>query len=311
MPGCPVCGAGKAPAILARVNLVSGVDHDLVECAGCGVIRFDPLPSIEQLERFYAAPYYNFDRWRQEGKGLAFAARLSRWRETGRFLDVGCATGFFINGIRKHSGWEVHGVDFGEAAIRYARNELGLDVKQGELADAAYADGFFDYVHVNNVLEHVLDPVAMLRECRRIVKPGGRLFLSVPNGFNDSRELIDYYNEEGRSGHSHKGHIFYFPGRTLMEMFEQTGFGVLQKKSYGHKRGLRNLGRLPRKKNWKDAYRPPATPPPGSGGGDVVIDAGRKRPSWYYRYRFFESGIRMLPGLHDSALDFAFLLQPR
>jgi SAM-dependent methyltransferase len=311
MSSCPVCDSGAEAAFLAKVDLAYGVDHDLVGCPACGVIRFDPLPSAEQLERFYAAPYYDFDRSREEGKGMAFAGRLTRWRRTGRFLDVGCATGFFINGIREHSEWEVHGVDFGGSAVRYAREQLGLEVRHGELTRAGYADGFFDYIHVNNVLEHVVDPVAMLRECRRIVRPDGRVYLSVPNGANDSRELIDYYKEERRPAHSHKGHLFFFPGDTLVAMFERSGFDAIQKKSYGHKRGLRNLGKLPRKKNWKDAYRPPTVPGPRPDAGEIVIAGGKKRPSWYYRYRFFESGLRMLPGLHGTALDFMFLLQPR
>ncbi len=311
MPACPVCDSSAKAVFLAKVNLVQGIDHDLVECTSCGVFRCDALPTVKQLERFYAAPYYNFDRWREEGKGAAFAGRLKRWRKKGKFLDVGCAAGFFIRGIREHSAWEVYGIDFGESAVRYAREELGLEVRLGELAGAGYADGYFDYIHINNVLEHVLDPVAMLRECRRIIKPYGRLYLSVPNGFNDSRELIDYYNEEGRSAHTNKGHIFFFPARALTGMFERTGFHVLRQKSYGFKRGMRNLGKLPRKRNWKEAYCAPAESGQAACADQPVIGGGKKRPGWYYRYRFFESTIKMLPGLHNSALDFMFLLRPK
>ena len=307
---CPICDASIAPVELGKVILVYGAEHRLVECRDCRVIRFDPLPTIDQLQRFYAAPYYDFDRGKEEGKGMAFAGRLKRWRKTGRFLDVGCATGFFINGIHKHSEWDVHGVEFGESAVRYARDELGLDVKHGDLTHAGYPDAYFDYVHINNVLEHVLDPVGMLRECRRIVKPDGRLYLSVPNGYNDSREIVDFHRLENQPSLSNKGHIFFFQARTLLEIFDRSGFLVISKKTYGIKRGLRNLGWLPRKKNWKETYRPPAAPEPEMETGKVIVTSSRKRPAIYYRYRFFESSVRMIPGLHKFGLDLAFILQP-
>lgn len=310
-PVCPICLRSVEAVFSAKVNLAQDIDHDLVECISCGVLRCDPLPAVKELEWFYASSYYNFDRWRQERGGAAFAGQLKRWRKKGMFLDVGCAAGFFIHGIREHSAWEVYGIDFGESAVRYAREELDLEVRLGELTDAGYEGGYFDYIHINNVLEHVLDPVAMLRECRRIIKPDGRLCLSVPNGFNDSRELIDYYNEESRSAYSHKGHIYFFPANTLVGMFEQTGFRMLQRKSHGFKRGMQNLGRLPRKRNWKEAYHAPAESGQSARAKEVAIGGGKKRPGWYYRYRFFESNIKMLPGLHNSALDFMFLLRPK
>src|SRR4030095_4805450 len=102
-----------------------------------------------------------FDRSREEeAKGRWFAARLRRWKSMGTFLDVGCATGFFLHGIKTHSAWEVYGTEFGESAVQFARERLGLNVTQGNLVDAHFPEAFFDYVHVNNVLEHVLDPMA-------------------------------------------------------------------------------------------------------------------------------------------------------
>lgn len=308
---CPICDDRGEPKELGKAVLVHGTEHGLVECGACRVIRFDPLPTVDELQRFYAAPYYDFEREKEEGKGMAFAHRLKRWQKTGRFLDVGCATGFFINGIRSHSDWDVRGIEFGVSAARYAREELGLDVKLGDLPNAGYPGGYFDYIHINNVLEHVLDPVGMLRECRRIIKPTGRLYLSVPNGYNDSRELLDFHRLEGTPALSNKGHIYFFRGRTLLGLFERSGFAVRSKKTYGIKRGFRNLGWLPRKKNWKETYRPPQAPGCEAAEGKVVVTEGRKRPALYYHYRFFESGLRMVPGLREFGLDFAFLLEPR
>ncbi len=311
MKKCPICGSDAEKRLLCRVNLVYNSDFDLVECPKCGIICFDPLPSPAELNRFYSASYYDFDMEREQGKGMAFAARLRRWEEKGEFLDVGCATGFFIDGIRKHSGWGVHGTDFGESAVNFAREKLGLDVRLGNLSDAGFPDGYFDYVHVNNVLEHVLDPVSLLKECRRVIKPDGTFFLSVPNGFNDSLDLIDFNNIEGKPARSKNGHIFFFPARTLLMLLDETGFVIRKKKTYSLKRGFRSIGYLPRKRDWKKDYFPREAPEVEVSSEVVIPDKPRRHSDFYHRYRFVQGNLQMVPGLHKSGLDFLFIMSPK
>lgn len=311
MPGCPICEDASSKKFRCKVNLVAGTEYDLVECPRCGVVYFEPMPTVPELAAFYSGSYYDFDRSREEGKGMAFARRLSRLKRSGKFLDVGCATGFFINGIRKHSTWEVYGTDFGESAVRYARETLGLDVVQGDLADAGFPDAHFDYVHVNNVLEHVLNPVSLLKECRRIVKPDGIFFLSVPNGFNDCLDLIQFWTEERTPARSKNGHIFFFPARTLLMLFGQMGFQVVTRRTYSLKRGLRSAGYLPRKSDWKRDYHPRAAREMEVPPEVVVPDEGKKHSNFYYRYRFVQGNLQMIPGLHDFGLDFLFILRAK
>lgn len=311
MSECPICTSASQKRFLGKVNLIYGTEFDLVECPDCGVIRFHPLPTPAQLAVFYSAPYYDFDRSREEGKGMAFAKRPRGWKQAGKFLDVGCATGFFINGIQNHSQWEVYGTDFGESAVRFARSKLGLDVRQGDLADALFPDAYFDYVHVNNVLEHVLDPVSLLRECRRVVKPDGILFLSVPNGFNDSLDLIDFHKMENKPARSKNGHIFFFPARTLISLIERSGFEIEKKKTYSLKRGFRSIGYLPRKKDWKRDHFPKESPETQVGTEITIPDKPKKHSDIYYKYRFIQGNLQMVPGLYKFGLDFLFILRPR
>ena len=185
-----------------------------------------------------------------------------------------------------------------------------MNVVQGDLAEAAFPSAFFDYVRVNNVLEHVLDPVSLLQECRRIVKPGGVFYLSVPNGFNDSLDLIDFWKQESKPARSKNGHIFFFPARTLMMLFARTGFEVETKKTYNLKRGFRNIGYLPRKSDWKRDYYP-RTSPEKAAQAEVVIPEQRKKHSdFYYRYRHVQTNLQMISGLHKYGLDYMLLLGP-
>ncbi len=309
MNQCPICKNIDTKQFLSKVNLVFGTEYSLVECPECGVIYFDPMPSEEELGIFYSGSYFNFSRWHDEAKGYLFAHKLTKIRNGGNFLDVGSALGFFIHGIKQNSNWNVFGIEFSNDAVVYSTNKLGLNVKQGELQNAEYPSNFFDYIHINNVLEHVRDPKTLLLECRRIIKNGGHLFLSVPNGFNDSRNIIDFYNSEKLPAKSISGHIYFFQTQTLSKLFNEIGFEIVNKKTGSIKRGMRNIEYLPKKKNWKKEYFP-RTLPEEINKNKFIISDEKKYSDLYYRYRYFQSKFHNIPGLYKFGLDFIFLLRP-
>lgn len=309
---CPVCADNSEKTFKCKATLIYNSIFDLIECPECQAIFFNPLPTIAQLNKFYAGSYYNFNKSHEEGKGMFFAKHyLKKIKPSGNFLDVGCATGFFINGIKKHSNWDVYGTDFSADAVKFAKDKLNLNVRSGDLINAGFLHDFFDYIHVNNVIEHVLDPLSLFKECRRIIKSDGILMLSVPNGFNDSLPLIDFYNSEKVPARSKDGHIFFFSDRTLAEILKETGFEIKKKKFYSIKRGLRNIGLLPKKKDWKTGYFPLKSEEIESCPGIINPDEKRKHSDFYYYCHFLLGNLKMLPGFHKSGLDFLLILKPK
>ena len=305
---CPICQGKIEPKVLGKASLGGDTCFDLVECQTCFTRYLSPLPSPRQLQAVYLPNYYGSDWYKQKGWGSAFAKLELARKAHGKFLDVGCGLGFFIDGIKQNSNWEVFGVEFSEGAADFARNQLGLNVRQGELVDIGFPDAFFDYIQVHNVLEHVTDPITLLKECRRILKADGVLDLRVPNGRVDSLDLLEYYREAGEVPFSKSGHVFFFPKQALLRMFEEVGLTAEQSRTYGIRRGLASLGFWPRLSNWKRHYLP-RPHNENDGNSTIALPPNKNRPGFYYSYRLLRMRLRMLPGLREFGLDFEVFLR--
>jgi 2-polyprenyl-3-methyl-5-hydroxy-6-metoxy-1,4-benzoquinol methylase len=99
---------------------------------------------------------------------------------TGRLLDVGCGNGAFLDRMRAF-GWVVQGVEVDHKAAGIAEREYSIPVFVGTLAEARYPSASLDAITLHHVIEHVHDPIALLQECHRLLKPGGHLLAVTPN----------------------------------------------------------------------------------------------------------------------------------
>lgn len=140
-----------------------------------------------------------------------------------RLLDVGCGDGRFLNRMRG-LGWDVCGVDFDAKAVEMVRQRHGLDVRAGELASHRFPDATFDALTMSHVIEHVFDPVALLTEARRILKPGGRLVATTPNNQSLGRQIF----QTSWFGMDPPRHIQLFAPKSLAECARRAGFENIQ-----------------------------------------------------------------------------------
>jgi SAM-dependent methyltransferase len=136
----------------------------------------------------------------------------------GTLLDVGCGSGNFLV-LAKESGWEALGVEPDSAAVAEARRK-GVSVQLGGLESYAGQEGRFDVITMHHVIEHFHDPLGALRDCHRLLKPGGILWLVTPN--------IDSFGH-ARFGRLWRGlevprHLVLFNERSLFQALECAGF---------------------------------------------------------------------------------------
>jgi len=175
---CPVCDAE------ARTPFYAVRGYRIVRCGGCGFRFVSPRPSEAALLDLYAGRGSNpftdpsFEAFEDELPGLRdVVARLRRVLPAGRVLELGCGRGDLLR-VAAEAGLEAEGCDL------YGGNLPdcpGVRLHDGFLRDLALPSGGYDAVLTRNTLEHLVAPLVELREIHRVVRPGGWLYVKVPN----------------------------------------------------------------------------------------------------------------------------------
>jgi SAM-dependent methyltransferase len=170
-------------------------------------------PSIESWEKMMKPVFHRA------------ANVLEQYRRNGRLLDVGTGFGFFPVGMKKR-GWEAAGVEISQKAMDYARDVLGLTIFPGPLEKVALPDNDFDAVTGFYVVEHLSHPMAFLRECHRILKPGGLLLLRYPHT-TPIKNLLQSLGIKNRL-YDLPAHLSDFSPKMIQQCLERIGFGKCQ-----------------------------------------------------------------------------------
>ncbi len=180
----------------------------------------DGLPAWLRALALLAVP-------RPEGaEAVGFSVMYLRHRPGGELLDVGCGGGAQLVQLRT-LGWRVIGVDPDERAVEMATRVHQLDVRRGTLEDQQFPSARFDAVVLSHTIEHVHGPAELLRECGRILRPGGRLVVVTPNAESlGHRRLGTQW-----IGLQPPRHLYLFSCATLARLAERAGLEVVSVRS--------------------------------------------------------------------------------
>ena len=188
------CWCGSSRALQRGEFDIALGRFPLVQCAGCGVIALHPQPDEATLARAYSTQYYGVSKqkfigpfarivtWFQNGRAR-MAQRIVRQagvQARPRVLDIGCGNGGFLMQMHRR-GFEIQGTERTAESAARVPAEIASSIHIGDLLALRLAESSFDLVTLWHVFEHLRDPVAHLREIKRLLKPGGRLMLALPN----------------------------------------------------------------------------------------------------------------------------------
>jgi 2-polyprenyl-3-methyl-5-hydroxy-6-metoxy-1,4-benzoquinol methylase len=199
-----------------------------VRCPACDLV-FAPASSHERLRELYRDDYFedygmegryddDADQRRREAQVRA-GWLLRTGPRTGRLLEIGCASGWFLAAART-VGFEVVGIEPAEDMAATARDRSGAQVIAAMVEDAELAPASFDVAAAFHVLEHLAMPRATLAAVRAALRPGGRLLLELPNiaSLRAAREGEDWYGMEPAH------HVAHYSPRALEALLRAAGF---------------------------------------------------------------------------------------
>jgi len=239
---CPLCGGAQFK------NALQCGAFAYVRCTRCGLVQMNPQPDEAQVMKRYqetsGADYCAYERANEESflnlqllalrdagfydleRELFEGANSGSQERIPAVLDVGCATGTLLSELKRR-GWQTCGVEISPSA-EYARSVRSLDVRGMPLEQNNFKDASFDVILASHFIEHLNDPRRFLQEAYRLLKTGGRLFITTPNisGFQSR-----IFGSAWRSAIF--DHLYLFSVKTLCAMLINSGFELESVHTWG------------------------------------------------------------------------------
>lgn len=224
--------------------------HQIVKCKRCGLIYANPRveepvdvllarkvgAELSETEKLYTRQRVEKEQLQIRDYSKSRATLNALNPDRGVLLEIGSGFGYLIAAF-KSDGWTVVGIDPDGHACEHARDMNHVDARTGTLASVAIDSHSVDVVVMNHVIEHVPDPIALLKDISRILKPGGRLVMETPCYDTLMFKLL------GRRERSLScnGHIYFYTADSLKRAYESAGFQLVQFRHVGRSLTMNRL----------------------------------------------------------------------
>jgi 2-polyprenyl-3-methyl-5-hydroxy-6-metoxy-1,4-benzoquinol methylase len=310
-PACPICGVRVQPFLGNLYDDRYGYPglFSVSGCRGCGHRRLDAAFSPTELTRqysdFYPRSTLNLDSFRPYTEARGRRAWLAGERASAytwvprnvRILDIGCGFGETL-AYYKARGCDAHGIEADENIIRVGER-YDLNVIAGLFDPKYYEPESFDYVTLDQVIEHVADPREFLAGVASVLKPGGVVILSTPNSRSANARLM---GSKWINWHI-PYHLQHFSKKSLRVLAKQNGLELTSIRTLTNSAWLRY--------QWLHMW---SRPGPGQKSafwdserrGRTISRRLRRSSEILWRAKVFQAATRILDvfGLGDNYLCF-------
>ena len=222
---CNLCGCygGKLIHVEGR--------YSMWKCLSCDFIYLNPRPDPPSLHSSYQSylpeDELGIERWREMMVPVFSRAAdfIEENHHRGRILDVGTGYGHFLLEMERR-GWEALGLEISHTGVEFARKRLGVNILDKTLEESQLPDNHFHAITAFYVIEHLDDPMAFLRECYRVLKPGGVILIRYPHT-TPIKNFLAFFGVQNTL-YDTPYHLSDFSPKTIKKFLVKAGFDRCQ-----------------------------------------------------------------------------------
>lgn len=233
---CPSCGSTDIAEKYTTTDYsISGEQFKINNCNYCGLLFTQDVPAQEEIGRYYHAEQYISHSDTSKGlvnklyhivrkqtlKGKYKLVKTTTGLPKGNILDIGSGTGAFLNTMHS-AGWTITGIEPDETARNNANQLYGIQAIEPGLSVSLHAESF-DAITMWHVLEHVHQLDGQMKELNRLLKPGGRILIAVPNHTSyDARHYGKYW-----AAWDVPRHLYHFSPSSMKVLCNHSGLEIM------------------------------------------------------------------------------------
>ncbi len=230
---CPICNSVK----LKKKFEISypNEQFNIFQCLSCKVQFVAEKLSPSYIEDFYRKPENSQDQTYTDGNvdNLDYYYNIlkkhieQKFLNKGKILDIGCSSGYFLDVM---DGWDRYGVEISKQYADITKSKYKDKIFIGSFSDYTQNENFFDVITLQDCLDHMLNPVEVIKKCKYLLKPKGLLVVKVHN-----MDCL-YAKLAGKYFYAFipPTHLFYFNKKSLSVLFNKTGFKVISFNYFAH-----------------------------------------------------------------------------
>jgi len=213
---------------------------DVIECETCEFKHIIPIPTQEELDKLYKEEFYSTEKPRYF-KGVEedlewwemtyrnYYQLFEKYCQKGkkRLLEIGSGPGYFLK-CGKELGWDVLGFEPSKQAYEYSQ-KFGVKVINDFFSERDTDKyGKFDVVYMNTVIEHLPDPISLIKGAKSVLKPNGIICIISPNDYNPLQNILRKNLGYEPWWVAPPQHINYFDFESIKKLLERLGFEIVE-----------------------------------------------------------------------------------
>lgn len=226
-----ICRFCQSTGATHKFNLTN--ELGIYSCPDCEVEFMEPQLSDAEITELYSENYYK--SWGIQGnsenesakqmKVDTFLLRLAKIKEyttSGKVLDVGCATGFFLEAA-KNQGYQPYGIELSQYSSQLAKKKFGeQNIFNGTIEEATFKPGQFSVVSMFDLIEHVRIPQVVIQKAADLLHDNGIIIITTPDSGSLSNKIM-----RRRWTHYKKEHFYYFNLHALKKLASVAGLKLV------------------------------------------------------------------------------------